>query len=817
MFQSYLAAALRNLLRNGVYAVINILGLALGFSAVILIALFVRDEYSYDSFFPDHSRVYNVTEVVNPPGNGLLRIGVVASNIAGAMKLDFPEVEAVTRLAPAQVSLRHGGVDNSAFIHWADPNFFDFFPLKVMAGNPGEALKKPDALVLTRKAARRYFGRDDVVGEALELNRQYTMHVGAVIEDLPSNTHFAVDVFAPGIASFSALTLYDSARPDPDTLRPENVYTYVRLRAGARVSRLMAAMPGFALRHVTGSLGGQPVAKMYEFNLIPLTDIHLQPGSIADMKPHGDVRTLQTLTGIAVLILFVAGSNFVSMMTARAAGRALEVGVRKAVGATRRQIVVQFLGECLCYAALALVFAVLLVELILPMLNGFLQRDIAFDYVHEPLLGCALFGVWLVTGLAAGAYAAFVLSMFRPGAVLKGVVFLPGGSGRLRQALVIFQFGTLIALIVSTMTIQRQTQYAMQDRLRLPTDQIFVSNTGCPTSFRDAVTRVQGVLAATCSSGSALTYDRFSVAFESRDGRLISMRGAPVDYGFFELFAVQPTAGRLFAPDRGEDDVLRGSPDGKVNPSFVLNETAARVLGYASPQSAIHEYKRWSRISFEGDRLDESKGRSSQIIGVVPDFSVGSVRDVIEPTVYYVDPRRVSFTVLKLDGRTIPETMRAVKGLWDKTQNTPFDGSFLSQRVNELYADIQRQSTLFSIFSGVAVVIASLGLLGLAVFTAERRTREIGLRKVMGASRWDILRFLGWQFARPVLWANLLAWPLAYLCMHRWLEGFAYHVDLNPLAFLVASVLALVIALATVSGHALMVARTRPVEALRYE
>jgi len=351
------------------------------------------------------------------------------------------------------------------------------FPLKVIAGNPGEALKKPDALVLTRKAARRYFGRDDVVGEALELNRQYTMHVGAVIEDLPSNTHFAADVFAPGIASFSALTFYDSARPDPDTLRPENVYTYVRLRAGARVSRLTAAMPGFALRHVTGSLGGQPVAKMYEFNLIPLTDIHLQPGSIADMKPHGDVRTLQTLTGIAVLILFVAGSNFVSMMTARAAGRALEVGVRKAVGATRRQIVVQFLGECLCYAALALVFAVLLVELILPMLNGFLQRDIAFDCVREPLLGCALFGVWLVTGLAAGAYAAFVLSMFRPAAVLKGVVLLPGGSGRLRQALVIFQFGTLIALIVSTMTIQRQTQYAMQDRLRLPTDQIFVSNT----------------------------------------------------------------------------------------------------------------------------------------------------------------------------------------------------------------------------------------------------------------------------------------------------------------------------------------------------
>jgi putative ABC transport system permease protein len=215
--------------------------------------------------------------------------------------------------------------------------------------------------------------------------------------------------------------------------------------------------------------------------------------------------------------------------------------------------------------------------------------------------------------------------------------------------------------------------------------------------------------------------------------------------------------------------------------------------------------------------MKNSQAQSSQLIGVVPDFSVGSVRDVIEPTVYFVDPDRLWFTVLKLDGRRIPEAMQAVKDLWDRTQNKPFDGLFLSERVNELYGDIQRQSTLFSVFSAVAVVSAALGLLGLAVFTAERRTREIGLRKVMGASRWDILRFLGWQFARPVLWANVIAWPLAYVGMHRWLQGFAYHVDLSPLTFLLASVLALVIALAAVSGHALMVARTRPVEALRYE
>src|SRR5882757_4078911 len=532
MLQNYLAAALRNLLRNGVYAIINILGLALGFAAVILIALFVRDEYSFDRFIPDHDRIYNVTEIVSPPGEGPLRIAVTASNIAAAMKLDFPDVEAVTRLGGVSAALRHGDIESSNLIYWADSNFFDLFPLRAYAGNPHDALRKPDALVLTRTAARRLFGRDDVMGEPVEVDRKFTLRVAAVLEDLPANTHLTAQIFAPGIASNSTLSRYDQEHADPDALRPENTYTYVKLKPGARVERLRAAMPEFSLRHVPGTFAGKRIAAAYRFNLIPLTQIQLQPGSIGDMKTHGDVRTLETLIGIAVLTLFIASSNFVSMMTARAAGRALEVGVRKAAGATRRQIIVQFLGECLCYAALALVFAMIVVELILPMLNGFLQRDIAFDYVREPLLGCALFGVWLVVGLSAGAYASFVLSMFRPGAVLKGVVFLPGGSGRLRQALVVFQFGTLIALIVSTLTIRHQTEYAMQDRLRLPTEQIFVSAGGCPDAFRDGAAHTPGVLAASCSSGSALTYDRSSVTFEARNGGSVAMRGAGVDYGF---------------------------------------------------------------------------------------------------------------------------------------------------------------------------------------------------------------------------------------------------------------------------------------------
>jgi putative ABC transport system permease protein len=403
----------------------------------------------------------------------------------------------------------------------------------------------------------------------------------------------------------------------------------------------------------------------------------------------------------------------------------------------------------------------------------------------------------------------------------------------MRQALVVFQFGTLIALIVATLTIHRQTQYAIEDRLRLPTDQIFLSSMGCPVAYRDAVANLHGVQAASCVSAAALSWGRFGTIFAAPSGANISFKTAPLDRSFLELFAVKPLAGRLFSEDRGEDNLLQDEPTSQSNPSVVINEAGARALGYASPQAAVNQYARWARIGSDGINVMLRESASSQIIGVIPDFSVGSVRDVIEPTAYYIDPSMLDSIVVKFDGAVIPETMRAVKALWAQLSLTtqgpatqgpttqrapaPFDGVFLNQYVNDLYADIQRESAIFSAFSAVAVAIGSLGLLGLAVFTAERRTREIGLRKVMGASRWDILRFLGWQFARPVLWANLIAWPLAYGFMRHWLEGFAYHVNLSPLVFVGASALALAIALLTVSGHAVLVARARPTEALRYE
>lgn len=812
MWRNYLAAAARNLVRNRAYAALNVFGLALSFAAALLIALYVRDEYSYDRFFPNYARIFRIDETISIPGRVPFNGSQTPSDIAGALQLEFPAIDMTVRLVrSASVLARGDRVSSVLSAYWADPDFFRMFPMKTLAGSLEGALSQPDGIVLTRSIARRFFDRDDVVGETLELNRTHLMRVTAVIEDLPSNTHLDCEVLLPAVATFSELTRLDSVAPGKT--RSFMVYTYARLRPRAPVESINAAMGGFVSRHVHGEFDSVTM------RLAPLADAHLDVRQIDSIKPQGDPRTLHALIGIAALILFIAASNFVSMMTARALRRAVEVGVRKVVGATRRQLAAQFMGECLFYSGIALILAVVAVDLVLPAFNGFLQRDIRFDYIRDPALGAGVVAVAALVGLAAGAYPSFVLSMFRPSSVLRGTAMLAGGSGRVRQALVIFQFATLVGLVVVTLTVRNQTQYALQERLRVPGDSIYVRFGGCLLPFVDAVRQLPGVRTASCSSSSAVAQSHWGADFTAPDGTKVSTESGAIDEHFFPLFGIQPIAGRLLARERGEDDVLRGGADIQENPAIVINESAAKVLGFPSPQAAIGQYRHWSRFYLAHGNPQMTEGASSQIVGVVPDFSIGSVRDRIDPEIYYIDPEMSQYALLlKMAGPTVPETLEAMRELWKRqTAGLPLEGMFLSQYLQGLYSDVVRQSRIFSAFSSVAVVLAVLGLLGLAAFTAERRTKEIGLRKVMGATRRDILRYLAWQFARPVLWANLIAWPCAYLFMKHWLDGFAYHVNLSLLTFVAAGTLAVGIALATVAAHALLVARAKPVDALRYE
>ena len=821
MLGNYLAAALRNLLRNRAYSLINLCGLSLGFAAAILIALYVRDELSFDRSVPEHERIYLVGELIDPPGQATMRLSLSSTADAKALRLAFPEIETATRLGGSSLRL-YGPRDNEGMVlasYWTDPNFFEVFPQRVVAGNLASALARPDGLVLTRRAARQLLGSDEVVGATLRVGPDTVMRVTAVIEDLPANSHLDCEVFLPGVATLSNLTRNTDEQSRPGAIRTENAYTYVRLRAGASIDAVRARLRGFADSHITGVLNGMRISQAYTFTLTPIADLHLQPRSVGEIKPAGDVRVLQALLGIALLILAVSCGNFVSMITARAARRAVEVGVRKAVGATRRQIILQFTGECLFYAVLALLLAVIAVDLILPVFNGFLRREMVFDYVSHPIVGLALMGLTLVTGLAAGAYPSFYLSHFKPNAVLRGAAFLPHHS-RVRQGLVVFQFAVLIALLVTTLTVNRQIHFAIAERLRLPTDQIYLASAahGCPVAFTDAVAALERVSAVSCTSDSALAFDHFSANFASPQGGIaVSTRAASVDYSFFDVFGIQPIAGRLLSPRYGQDDLLHQDHDARENPTLVINESAARALGYATPGEAVGKFVRWQRLRIIEGRVDPLDLASSEIVGVIADFSIGSARDAIEPTTYYVDPTTYSRVVFRFTGGSVQQALDSVSKLWAQQQSGRFNGQFLDRYVNDLYLDVVTQATIFSLFSGVAVVLAALGLLGLAIFTAERSTKEIGLRKVMGARRADILRFLGWRFARPVLWANLIAWPGAYLLMERWLQGFAYHTNLEPLTFVIAGALALLIALLTVASHAVWIARAKPVEALRYE
>jgi putative ABC transport system permease protein len=719
------------------------------------------------------------------------------------MKLDLPQIE-VTQLSnlfqPA--SLRHGDVEAiEKGFHWADPNFFDVVPLPAYAGNLKTALDRPDGLVLTRRMARRYFGTDNPIGETLEIDRSRVMTVRAVLEDLPSNTHLDAEIFGSAKAV---------AGPDGPFGENARVYVYVRLKPGVSADEVRKGLVEVIDRYPRKAPVGKWSDSHY-YPLVPIAAIHLGPTGAFAMKPGGDPRTIRAMAVVGVLVLLLASINFVNLKTARAARRAVEVGVRKVCGAGRRDLIVQFIGESLIYATLAMLIATALVELVLlPWLNAFVDRSIVFEYWRWPTLAYIVAAVLLI-GTLAGVYPAFVLSSFRPSAVLKGTGPAVGGSGRVRQLLVIVQFAILIGLMVSTAIIYRQTQFGLDQGLRFDKEQLLmidVPPADCEkSSFRSAVDALPGVLGAACSEFFLGVYG--PAEYVAPNGRQVMLKDGVAGAGIFEIMGLAPVAGRFFARDR-EGDVLPPPRDRKPGMPFrvVVNETAAKALGFKSPAEAVGKSFRVPRADVRYD-----------IIGVVPDLAGDTVRQSVWPTYYVNTAGWFSRLNVKLRGSTVAETLRAIDGLWSEVpgQTRPISRRFYNDYVQSIYASLLRQRTLFAGFALVALLLAGLGLFGLAGFTVERRTREIGVRKAMGANTGAVVRLLLWQFAKPVLWANVLAWPVAGYVMYRWLMGFAYRIELGVGPFVVASLVALGVAMITVGAHSVLVARGRAVAALRYE
>jgi putative ABC transport system permease protein len=803
MFRNYLMAALRNLARNRLYAGINIGGLAVGFAAAILIGLFVRDEFSYDSFIPGHQHVYRVSTIRIVPGRGPIFVQVVPPDVAAWIKLDFPEVQSVARLASEQVGLRHGNFETSDYIAWADPNIFEVLPLKVYAGNLRTALQRPDAIVLTRQMARKYFGRDNPIGETIEINRQHSMQVAAVLMDLPSNTHLDARIFASGRSAYSRLSVLD-AMPGAAVRKPWDTLTYIRLSPAASIDKLAGALSDFVDRHMQLP-GVEKISAAIQLTLIPIAAIHLYgPGSTtADYA----------LAAIGALTVLLASLNFVNLTTARATRRAIEVGVRKASGASRTDLVIQFIGESMIYVALSMVLALALVEVLMPYFNAFLGRTIIFDYWRSPDLATSIVAAVLLVGTLAGAYPAAVLSAFPPAWVLRSRSGGPSGSQGLRQALVILQFAILIGLSVSTGILYQQTNFATHDSLRFDKDQVLLIRGACAKAFKEEVRALSGVRAASCSFVAPIL-NPVVIPTKLHDGQRLSVHESAIDIGFLELYGFKPLAGRFFSAAH-EEDVPSEDPKVPLRLRVVINETARRQLGYASPGGAIGQSVPLVLLRSLDDTTD---AYSAEIIGVVADFPMGSIRDPIGPTVFYVEPNLFQLMSVKLSGRQIPETLASIDLLWKRLGSPrPISRFFFDQQVEDTYRDMIRQERLMTVLETVALLIACLGLFGIAAFSSERRTKEIGIRKVMGAQTRDIMRMLLWQFSRPVLYGSLIAWPVAAYIMNRWLQGFAYHVPLAPWLFIATTALTLIVALVTVSAHCWPVARAKPAAALRYE
>ena len=832
MMANYLAAAVRNLLRNRLHAAINLFGLSVGFAAALLIALYVQAELSYDRFFPGNRDVYLLTETKDVIDHRLLpeRWDDSFPDLAEKLSAQFSQIAAVARVMTADnlPQIRYGQVkaDETGFL-WVDPAFFRVMPLKSLAGDPQTALATPDSVVLTRTAARKYFGRDSPLGELLEVNpamgsdaakvsiafgTPHPMRVTAVIEDVPSNSYLKGEVFGSSLAAYSPFALYDlTAVQGPFRA---SAYTFIRLRPGAPVQQMQQDLSAFATRDSPVYPPGFTVG----LHVTPIGDLHLSPAAGASpLSPRGDRTLLAALAAIAALIIASASFNFVALMTARAAQRSIETGVRKAAGALRSQLIVQFLGEAVVYVVLAMALAVALARFSLPHVNAFLKQDIEFSSLGDP----ALLGVLMVTtvglGLVAGAYPAFVLSAYRPAAVLKGTLVQAATAGTVRRALVALQFAIMIGLGITAVTIWRQTLFSLENQLRVDGSSILLIDNVCAPSdraFRERLVTMPGVAGAACTSELALFNGGMIVNAQAEGGTAVVMVSGAVDYGALEFYGLQPLAGRFFDRNHGDDGRL---VDGETtgNPSIVVNETAMRKLGFSSPSQAIGKTVMWNRRRWSAQPTPGTNA-PSEIIGVSPDFNLNTRREAW-PQILYVDP--ISFSVLsvRLNGSQIPETLTAVDAAWSQIMQTSIRRRFLSQRLQDIYADVVLQGTAISLGAVLAGVIAALGLFGLSARSAEERTKEIGIRKALGGSRVDIIRMLLWQFARPILWANVIAWAAAGYLMHRWLQGFASHVDLNPLIFLGVGAAALAIALATVAGHALLVARAKPVAALRYE
>ncbi len=825
MFRNYLTVALRNIVRHKLYSFINIAGLAVGLASVIFVVLFVRDELSYDKWIPGSDNLYRVEVAVTIPDRPLLMLAVVPFPMPEAMRNEVPGVIGMTRLNAEQMTLTAGDRQFAEHVSVVDPDFFNLIHLPLIAGNPNTVFRQPESIVLSQSAARKYFGDADPIGRTLVTGKgncdpndtacqgeMITLKVTGVMADLPHNTHLTGDAFIPN-ASATDHNFTDSKQD----WFSENGYGYVRLTPGADPAKVVASMGPLLDRNVTPALRKFGIrlsgSQSYQVNLTPFTQVHLASSRwLFNLTPPGSWTTVYGVIAIGFLILLVACFNFMNLATARAMLRAREIALRKTLGASRSQLIAQFLGEATLMSLLGLVLAFAAVEILIPAFDNFLQRPIHFDYTDWQLL-LALVGLAVTAGLISGSYPALVLSRFRPAATLRTNSSGQSGSGAFRNVLVVLQFAVSIGLGIAAAVVFSQISYARNIDLGFRRDNIVVMSSGRLTpeqreTFAHTLRTNPGVVDVGMSNmvpfDSGQTLALFQLPGQSGG---VTLNNIAINPDYPSVYGMRLIAGRMLSESRGDDRMNSTLPGGdplNEGRNILLNETGARRLGF-TPQEAVGK----------AVLLNHNHVR---IAGVISDAKVNGAREPIKPTAFEYLPKWPMQFSIRLRPDTVPQTLAFIDQTWRAfSPAAALQRRFLTDQFGRLYQVEEREGAMFGIFVMIAIFIACLGLFGLAAFTAGRRTKEIGIRKVFGARTRDVVLLLLWQFSIPVLIANAIAWPLVWYYLHGWLDGFAYHITLSPLYFLAGGVIALAVAWLTILSHALRVSRANPINALRYE
>ena len=792
------------MLRNKAFSIINIVGLALGVAACILILQYVAFELSYDNFHKNGSEIYRVKQDRYNDGKLSTEWAAGAYAVGNSFKDAFPEVQDYVKLLRRGVAIADYGEKSLKVekVYLSSPSFFSIFSYPLLEGDAKSVLAEPNTIVLSKSLAEKLFGKETAMGKTIQLNKTKSFKVTGIYADMPTNTHLKADIL------ISYATFLNDVKPDNPELawQWDGCLTYLKLRDGTNVPALEAKFPA-----LIDKLAGEEHKKYKSaavYLLQPLRDIHLYSHYMMEAEPNGDGKTVYLLLGIAFFIVVIAWVNYVNLATARAINRAKEVGVRKAVGSLRSQLIWQFMTESVLLNGFAVILALLFVALALPKFNEISGQQLSFGLLGSKLFWLPLAGLFVVGAFFSGLYPAFVLSGFKPVAVLKGKVLATRQGIVLRKSLVVFQFAASLFLLVGTLAVFQQIRYMREQSLGINIDQTLVINPPIiatdstymrqMVAFKEELLRntgIKSIAASTVVPGQPSDWNAGGIRLKGADdnkGKQYRIIG--VDYDFINAYDLKLVAGRNFSKEFGADPK-----------AVIFNKMAIKQLGFNNSQDAIGK-----EIDFWGEMFT--------IVGVTDNFHQQSLKDAYEPLILRLIPDLRGYFSVKLTPGTADKSIATIRSEWNHFfPGNPFEYTFLDERFNEQYRADQRFGQVFGIFTGLAILVACLGLFGLASFTTAQRTKEIGIRKVLGSSVFAIVEMLYREFAILVLISFVIAAPIAWYAVSKWLTSYAFRTDIQWWLFVLPFVLVLLIAFLTVSFQSIKAALMNPVKSLRSE